>query len=174
MSQKISPFFWFDKEAAEAVKFYVDVFNGNPGMRKKSRITSTLNYDAASAKASGMPEGSVLTMSFELEGQGFTALNGGKPANFDTRFTGAVSFVVSCRTQDEIDYFWDKLGAGAEPGQCGWINRDRFGLTWQIVPASLSDYIGGDDPAGAGRAMKAMLQMTKFNIDRLKSAYEGK
>jgi predicted 3-demethylubiquinone-9 3-methyltransferase (glyoxalase superfamily) len=170
--QKISPFLWFDREAEEAAEYYVATFNGNPGSKKKSKITSTMRYDESSAKASGRPEGSILTVGFELEGESFTALNGGqqpwaKPGGF-------VSFVISCKTQEEIDHFWDKLGAGGETGQCGWINRDRFGVTWQIVPSSLSKYVGGKDPEGAGRAMKAMLSMTKFDIKKLKKAYEGK
>lgn len=154
--------------------FYVDLFNGNPGRKKRSKIGAVLRYDKNAAKASGQPEGSVLTIAFTLEGQDFTALNGGKPEGFETNLTNAISFVVECKTQKEIDYFWDKLGDSGETGQCGWINHDKFGITWQIVPSSLSKYIGGKDPKGAARAMQAMLGMTKFDIAELKKAYLGK
>lgn len=168
---KITPFLWFDHGAEEAAAYYVDVFNGNPAMKKKSKLLTTNRYDEDSAKASGQSAGSVLTVAFELEGARFTALNGGSVL----KMTGGVSFVVECETQAEIDYFWKKLGEdGGETGQCGWINHDKFGVTWQIVPASLSDYIGGDDEEGAARAMKAMLGMTKLDIAKLKAAYTGK
>ena len=151
--QKITPFLWFDHEAEEAAHFYTSVF-------KNSKMGSTMRYDANAAKASGMPEGSVLTASFELEGVQFTALNGGPVM----KFSGAVSFVVSCETQDEIDYYWSKLSEGGEEGQCGWINRDKFGLTWQIVPSNLPELIS--TPAG----MQAMLSMKKFDIAALRAA----
>lgn len=168
-NQKITPFFWFDHEAEEAADFYVSVFNGNPGRKMPSKIGQVNRYDEHAAAVSGQPAGSVLTIAFELEGIPFTALNGGS----HLKISGGISFVVDCATQEEIDYFWDKLGSGGETGQCGWINHDRFGVTWQIVPSKLPDYIGGDSK-GAGRAMQAMLQMTKLDIAKLKQAYEGK
>ena len=172
MRQKITPFFWFQRQAEEAAKYYVDVFNGNPGMKKRSKIGDIQRCDEHAAKASGQPEGSVLTIAFELEGVSFTALNGG-PQEW-AKPSGFTSFVVSCETQDEIDHFWSKLGQDGETGQCGWINHDKFGVTWQIVPSALSDYIGGEDEEGAGRAMQAMLKMTKLDIGALKKAYDGK
>ena len=172
--QKITPFFWFDAQAEEAVKFYVDVFNGNPGKKKESKITATMRHNEESARASDLPVGSVLTVSFELEGQQFTALNGGKPDTFKVQFNGATSFVISCKTQAEVDHFWDKLSAGGEAGQCGWINHDKYGITWQIIPDVLFECIGGKDPEGADRAMKAMMGMEKLDIAALKAAYDGK
>lgn len=151
--QKLTPFLWFDNQAEEAAQFYTSVF-------KNSKLGKIMRYDAASAKASGMPEGSVLTVEFEIEGLPFTALNGGPVM----KFSSAVSFVITCDTQDEIDYYWDKLSEGGEEGQCGWINCDKFGLTWQVVPKDLPKLIG--NPKG----MQAMLGMTKLNIATLESA----
>jgi predicted 3-demethylubiquinone-9 3-methyltransferase (glyoxalase superfamily) len=151
--QKITPFLWFDHEAEEAAEFYTSVF-------KNSKMGSVMRYDAAAAKASGQPEGSALTVSFELEGLPFTALNGGPVM----KFSGAVSFVISCETQDEIDYYWAKLSDGGEEGQCGWINRDKFGITWQVVPSMLSSLI--NSPKG----MQAMLGMKKLDIAALEAA----
>ena len=151
--QKLTPFLWFDHEAEEAAQFYTSVF-------KNSKLGKAMRYDAAAAKASGMPEGSVLTIEFELNGLSFTALNGGPVM----KFSGAVSFVITCDTQEEIDYYWDKLSEGGEAGQCGWINRDKFGLTWQVVPSNLPELIS--NPKG----MQAMLGMTKFDIAALQAA----
>jgi predicted 3-demethylubiquinone-9 3-methyltransferase (glyoxalase superfamily) len=151
--QKITPFLWFDTQAEEAALFYTSVF-------KNSKMGSMMRYDAAAAKAAGRPEGSVLTASFELEGLPFTALNGGPMM----KFSGAVSFVISCETQEEIDYYWEKLTEGGEEGQCGWINRDKFGLTWQVVPANLPELI--KSPGG----MQAMLGMKKLDIAALEAA----
>ena len=151
--QKVTPFLWFDSQAEEAAKFYTSVF-------KNSKMGKVLRYDAAAAKASGRPEGSVLTVEFELEGLPFTALNGGP----QLQMSGAVSFVITCDTQEEIDYYWEKLSEGGETGQCGWINRDKFGVTWQVVPAGLPELI--KTPGG----MQAMLSMTKFDIAALKAA----
>jgi predicted 3-demethylubiquinone-9 3-methyltransferase (glyoxalase superfamily) len=161
--QKITPFLWFDHEAEEAAKFYVEVFSARGGSAsggKNSKLGKVMRYDAASAKAAGRPEGSVLVVEFELEGLPFTALNGGPVM----KFSGAVSFVITCDTQEEIDYYWDKLSDGGEPGQCGWINRDKFGLTWQVVPADLPKLIS--NPKG----MQAMLGMKKLDIAALRSA----
>ena len=166
--QKITPFLWFEKGAEEAAAFYVSVFNRNPGKNIESFVDAKNKYDEASSEASGQPIGSVMIVSFELEGQAFTAINGGPVL----QFTGAISFVVECKTQDEIDYFWEKLGEGGEMGQCGWINRDKFGVTWQIVPEALPTLLSDADGARSERVMKAMLKMTKINIDDLQKAYD--
>jgi predicted 3-demethylubiquinone-9 3-methyltransferase (glyoxalase superfamily) len=168
--EKITPFLWFDHEAEEAANFYVSVFNGNPDRKKESKIGTVSRYDESSAKASGMQPGSVLIAAFELEGHSFTALNGGP----HLKFSGAVSFVIDCKNQAEVDYFWEKLTEGGEAGQCGWINRDKFGLTWQIVPSALPKLLNDPDPEKSGRVMKAMLQMTKINISDLEKAAEQK
>ena len=154
--QKISPFLWFDNQAEEAAKYYTSVF-------KNSKMGNIMRYDANAAKAAGRPEGSVLTVSFELEGLEFTALNGGPVLTMG----GGVSFVVSCDTQEEIDYYWEKLSDGGEEGQCGWINHDKFGVTWQVVPSMLSSLI--DTPAG----MQVMLSMKKLDIAALKAARDS-
>lgn len=154
---KITPFLWFDTQAEEAANFYVSVF-------KNSKITSVTRYgDAGPGKA-----GSVMTVAFELDGQEFTALNGGP----EFQFTHAVSFVVNCKDQDEVDYFWEKLSEGGQEVQCGWL-RDKYGLSWQIVPEGISEVLAGDDDEGSQRAMKAMLGMTKLDINELRRAYAG-
>ena len=152
---KIHPFLWFDDQAEEAMNFYVSVFP-NSKVRQVVR-----NGDAGPG-----PKGSVLTAEFELDGRRFTALNGGP----HFQFTEAVSFVVDCADQDEVDRYWTALSEGES--QCGWL-KDRFGLSWQVVPSALPGYIGGPDAEGARRAMQAMLQMTKLDVARLKAAYEG-
>jgi predicted 3-demethylubiquinone-9 3-methyltransferase (glyoxalase superfamily) len=159
--QKISPFLWFNDQAEEAVNFYCSVF-------KNSKITHTTRYDEASAQVSGRKAGSIMSIGFELEGQQFAALNGGPIFSF----TPAISFVVDCASQEEVDYFWEKLSAKPEVEQCGWL-QDPYGVSWQIVPSALYDYINGPDKEGAGRAMQAMLQMKKLDIAGLKRAYEG-
>jgi predicted 3-demethylubiquinone-9 3-methyltransferase (glyoxalase superfamily) len=160
--QKITPFLWFENQAEEAVEFYTSIF-------KNSRIGNIARYDEAGAKASGRPAGSVMTVEFELEGQQFIALNGGP----HYQFTPAVSFVVNCGTQQEIDYYWEKLAAGGKEIQCGWLT-DKFGLSWQIVPTILSELVSSKDAAKSQRAMLAMLQMVKLDIKQLQDAYEGK
>jgi len=161
--QKIAPFLWFDNQAEEAAKFYTSVF-------KNSKIGRILRYDEASAKAAGRPAGSVLTVEFEIEGQKFTALNGG-PA---FKFNESISLVVNCETQKEVDYFWEKLTSdGGEESQCGWL-KDKFGLSWQVTPTVLIDMLHDKDPEKAERVMKAMLQMQKIEIPKLKAAYGGK
>jgi predicted 3-demethylubiquinone-9 3-methyltransferase (glyoxalase superfamily) len=161
--QKITPFLWFDQEAEEAVKFYTSIF-------KNSKIGRILRYDKQTAKASGRPAGSVLTIEFELEGQKFVALNGGP----QFKFNESVSFVVNCETQEEVDYFWEQLTAdGGEESQCGWL-KDRFGLSWQVTPMVLIDMLHDKDAAKAERVMKAMLQMQKIDIGKLKAACRGK
>jgi predicted 3-demethylubiquinone-9 3-methyltransferase (glyoxalase superfamily) len=161
--QKITPFLWFDNQAEEAAKFYTSVF-------KSSKIGRILRYDEASAKAAGRPAGSVLTVEFEIEGQKFTALNGGP----QFKFNESISFVVNCKTQEEVDYFWEKLTAGGgQEVECGWL-RDKFGLSWQVTPTVLIDMLNDKDPKKAGRVMKAMMQMQKIEINKLKAAYAGK
>jgi predicted 3-demethylubiquinone-9 3-methyltransferase (glyoxalase superfamily) len=161
--QKITPFLWFDNQAEEAAKFYTSVF-------KNSKVGRILRYDETSAKAAGRPAGSVLTIEFEIEGQKFTALNGGP----QFKFNESVSFVVNCKTQKEVDYFWQKLTAdGGQESACGWL-KDKFGLSWQVTPTVLIDMLNDKDPKKAERVMKAMLQMQKIDIKTLKEAYTGK
>ena len=161
--QKITPFLWFNDDAEEAAKFYTSVF-------KNSKVGKILRYDEASAKAAGRPAGSVLTVEFEIEGQKFTALNGGP----QFKFNESVSFVVNCKTQEEVDYFWEKLTAGGgQESECGWL-KDKFGLSWQVTPTVLIDMLNDKDPKKAGRVMKAMMQMQKIEINKLKAAYAGK
>jgi len=160
--QSITPFLWFDQQAEEAATFYVSIF-------KDSRITSVARYDDAGAKASGRPKGSVMTVAFELDGQQFTALNGGPLF----KFTEAMSLVVNCQTQEEVDHFWEKLSAGGQEVQCGWL-KDRFGVSWQVVPTVLMEMLQDKDPEKSKRVTAAMLKMTKLSIERLKHAYEGR
>jgi predicted 3-demethylubiquinone-9 3-methyltransferase (glyoxalase superfamily) len=167
--QKITPFLWFDTQAEEAANFYVSVFQKAPLVSGESKILSVSRYDEAGSKASEMPLGSVMVASFQLEDQQFVALNGGT----FFKFSGAVSFVVNCETQEEVDYFWEKLSEGGEKGQCGWINRDKFGVTWQVVPTILDKYLGDADSSKAQRVMEAMLKMTKIVIADLQKAYKG-
>jgi predicted 3-demethylubiquinone-9 3-methyltransferase (glyoxalase superfamily) len=160
--QKITPFLWFNDNAEEAVKFYTSVF-------KNSKIGKIARYDQAGEKASGRPAGSVMTVEFQLEGQEFVALNGGPMF----KFTEAISFVVNCETQEEVDYYWEKLSAGGKEVQCGWL-KDKFGLSWQIVPTVLGELLSDKDAAKAQRAMEAMLKMVKLDIKKLKQAANGK
>ena len=158
--QKITPFLWFDDQAEEAAKFYASIF-------KNSKVGRILRYDAEAAKASGRPVGSVLTIEFELEGQRFTALNGGP----QFRFNESVSFVVYCETQNEVDYFWEKLIAnGGQESACGWL-KDKFGLSWQVTPTVLIEMLHDKDPKKSERVMNAMMKMGKINISKLKTAY---
>jgi predicted 3-demethylubiquinone-9 3-methyltransferase (glyoxalase superfamily) len=160
--QKITPFLWFDNQAEEAANFYVAVFNN-------SRILNISRYGESGAEASGRAEGTVMTVVFELEGQEFVALNGGPVFTFSP----AVSFVVNCTTQKELDSLWDKLSAGGDEKaqQCGWL-QDKYGLSWQVVPAVLEEMLQDPDPEKAERVMKAMLQMKKIDIAALRQAYE--
>ena len=158
--QKIMPCLWFDNQAEEAVNFYTSLF-------KNSKIVNVARYDEAGAKAYGMPKGTVMTVTFQLNGQEFMALNGG-PA---FKFTEAISFIVNCETQAEVDELWSKLTEGGEEVQCGWL-KDRFGLSWQIVPTVLDEMLSDPDPAKAQRVMEAMLQMKKIDIAGLKRAYD--
>ena len=160
--QRITPFLWFDHQAEEAAKFYVSIF-------KDSRITSVARYDDAAAKAAGRPKGSVMTVAFGLDGQELTELNGGPVF----KFTEAISLVVNCQTQEEVDHFWSKLSAGGQDVQCGWL-KDRFGVSWQVVPTVLSEMLQDKDPEKSKRVMAAMLKMRKISIEGLKHAYEGR
>jgi predicted 3-demethylubiquinone-9 3-methyltransferase (glyoxalase superfamily) len=160
--QRITPFLWFDNQAEDAAKFYVSIF-------KNSRIGSVARYDQEAAKVSGRPEGSVMTVAFELDGQEFTALNGGPLF----KFTEAISFVVNCETQKEVDHFWEKLSAGGQEVQCGWL-KDRFGVSWQIVPTVLTEMLQDKDREKSRRVMAAMLKMIRINIEALQKAYEGR
>jgi predicted 3-demethylubiquinone-9 3-methyltransferase (glyoxalase superfamily) len=160
--QRITPFLWFDSQAEEAANFYVSIF-------KNARIREASRYDEAASKAAGRPKGSVMTVAFELDGQEFIALNGGPMF----KFTEAISFVVNCETQAEVDHYWDKLTAGGQEVQCGWL-KDRFGVSWQVVPTVLTELLQDQDPEKAKRVMAAMLQMKKLSIDGLKRAYEGR
>jgi len=161
--QRITPCLWFDTQAEEAVRFYTSIF-------RNSRIVSISRYGAAGHEVHGMPAGTVLTVAFELEGQAFTALNGGPVFKFNE----AISLQVGCETQEEVDYYWERLSAGGDERaqQCGWL-KDRYGLSWQVVPSVLIAMIQDPDPARAGRAMTAMLQMKKLDIDKLKRAVAG-
>jgi len=156
--QKITPFLWFDNQAEQAAKFYTSVF-------RKSKIVKIARYGAEGEKVSGRPKGSVMTVEFEIEGQRFIALNGGPVF----KFTEAVSFVVNCKTQAEVDYYWRKLSAGGKEVQCGWL-RDKFGLSWQIVPTILGELLSDKDKTKSQRVMQAMLQMVKLDIKTLKQA----
>jgi predicted 3-demethylubiquinone-9 3-methyltransferase (glyoxalase superfamily) len=159
--QKITPFLWFNNQAEEAVDFYRSIF-------KKSRIQKIVRYGEAAARASGRPKGSVLTIKFELEGQEFVALNGGP----HFKFTEAISFVVNCETQKEVDTFWKKLSQGGAGGQCGWL-KDKYGVSWQIVPTALIRMLNDKDEAKSQRVMQAMLQMSKIDIKKLEQAYKA-
>ncbi|PYN34928.1 MAG: hypothetical protein DME01_13730 [Candidatus Rokuibacteriota bacterium] len=161
-TQKITTFLWFDSQAEEAAKFYVSIF-------KDSRIVGITRYDDEAAKAAGRPKGSVMTVAFELSGQEFTALNGGPLF----KFTEAISLVVHCENQKEVDHFWEKLAAGGEEVQCGWL-KDRFGLSWQVVPTVLVEMLQDKNPEKSKRAVAAMLKMKKLDIDALTKAYEGR
>jgi predicted 3-demethylubiquinone-9 3-methyltransferase (glyoxalase superfamily) len=156
--QKISPFLWFDGKAEEAAQFYISVF-------PNSKIGDIL----PTGPDGPGPQGSVLTVAFELDGQKFTALNGGP----HYKFSPATSFVVNCETQDEVDYYWEKLSASGKTMQCGWLD-DKYGVTWQIVPAILVKMLQDKDAEKARRVMQTMMQMVKLDIKPLQQAYDGK
>jgi len=160
--QKITPFLWFDNQAEEAAKFYTSLF-------KNSRIGKIARYDEAGEKVSGRPKGSVMTVEFQIEGQEFVALNGGP----HFKFNEAISFVVNCNTQAEVDRFWKKLSAGGKKVQCGWL-KDKYGVSWQIVPTILGELLSGKDAGKSRRVMQAMLKMVKPDIKKLKQAYDKK
>jgi predicted 3-demethylubiquinone-9 3-methyltransferase (glyoxalase superfamily) len=158
--QKITPCLWFDHQAEEGANFYVSVF-------KNSKIGSVARYGEEGARVSGRPKGSAMTVTFELDGQGFLALNGGPVF----QFSPAVSFLVNCETQEEVDRLWAQLSAGGREEQCGWL-KDRYGVSWQIVPRVLGELMQDKDPKKAERVMKAMLQMKKLDIRGLQQAYK--
>ena len=158
LMQKIATCLWFDGKAEEAVNFYTSVF-------KDSKVGNVARYGDAGPG----PKGSVMTATFEIEGREFMALNGGPMF----KFTPAISFVVNCKTQDEVDDYWNKLLEGGAPQQCGWLT-DKFGVSWQIVPTALGEMMLDKDPAKAKRVMEAMLKMVKLDIKALKQAYEGR
>lgn len=162
--QKITPCLWFESQAEEAANFYVSVFSARGRNSKVGKVT---RYPKAAEEVSGKPAGSVMTVEFELDGQKFIAINGGP----DFKFSEAVSFVVDCESQEEIDYFWEKLSAGGDPKAqiCGWL-KDKFGLSWQVVPAVLGELLQDPDPEKAEKAMQAMLKMGKIVIEDLKKA----
>jgi predicted 3-demethylubiquinone-9 3-methyltransferase (glyoxalase superfamily) len=155
--RRITPFLWFDHQAEEAANLYVSVFPG-------SRIVSVSRY----GEAGPGPKGSVMTVAFELDGQSFTALNGGPLF----QFTEAISFVVDCKTQEEVDRYWAKLSDGGHEGQCGWL-KDRFGLSWQIIPSTLGEMLTDPEPGKARKVMEAMLRMKKIDVAELRKARDS-
>ena len=163
VGQKITPCLWFDDEAEAAVTFYTGIF-------RNSKVVSVSRYGEAGHEIHGKPAGTVLTVAFELEGQAFTALNGGPVFKFNE----AISFQVDCETQEEVDYYWEKLSEGGDPKaqQCAWL-KDKYGVSWQVVPRVLVEMMSDPDSEKSGRAMEAMLQMKKIDIAELKRAYGG-
>lgn len=155
--QKITPFLWFDNQAEEAVKFYTSIF-------QNSKIGDIARYGDAGPG----PQGTVMTAAFQIEGQDFIALNGGPVF----QFTEAVSFVVHCESQEEVDYYWERLSAGGQEVQCGWL-KDKFGLSWQIVPSNMDAMFRGDATAASDRAMAAMMTMKKLDMAAIERAYRG-
>jgi len=162
--QKITPCLWFDNQAEEAVKFYVSIF-------RNSELGAITRYGKEGFEVHKMPEGTVLTVSFKLEGQEFTALNGGPIF----KFTEAISLIVHCESQAEVDYYWGKLTAGGDPKaqQCGWL-KDKYGLSWQVVPVALFDMMKDKDAKKSGNVMNAMLQMKKLDLAGLQAAHAGR
>jgi len=156
--QKITPFLWFKDRAEEAAKFYTSIF-------KNSKVGRITRYGDAGPG----PKGTAMTVTFKLDGTEFIGLNGGPHFTFSE----AISFVVSCKTPREVDYYWDKLSAGGEKGRCAWL-KDKYGVSWQIVPTALGELLADKDAAKSQRVMQAMLQMDKIDIKRLKQAYQGK
>lgn len=157
MQQRITPSLWFDTQAEEAAGFYTSVFKGG-------RIVNVTHYTEAGPR----PAGTVMTVEFELDGQRFVGINGGPQFTFDE----AVSFQINCETQDEVDYYWERLSDRGEEGQCGWL-KDRYGLSWQVVPAAMEELFADPNPARAQRAMQAMLEMRKLDVAALRRAADG-
>ncbi len=153
--QKITPFLWFDNQAEEAINFYTSIF-------KNSKIVNVSRY----GEAGPGPKGTVMTATMQIEGQEFMVLNGGP----QYKFTEAISFFVNCKTQEEVDMLWAKLSDGGEEGPCGWL-KDKFGVSWQIIPTALGELLGDPDPVKAQNVMRAMLQMKKIDISKLKEAH---
>jgi predicted 3-demethylubiquinone-9 3-methyltransferase (glyoxalase superfamily) len=163
--QKITPFLWFDDKAEEAANFYVSIFRRFK--LKNSKIGTITRYEEEGAKVSGRPKGTVMVVTFQLDGQEFMALNGGP----HFKFSEAISFLVNCETQKEVDELWEKLSEGGERGRCGWL-KDKYGLSWQIVPTVLGKMLQDKDAEKSKRVMNAMLKMDKIEIETLKQAYE--
>ena len=161
--QRITPCLWFDHQAEDAASFYTGIF-------RNSKIVKVARYGKAGREIHGQPAGSVMVVAFELEGQSFTALNGGPVFKFNE----AVSFQVNCETQEEIDYYWEKLSAGGDEKaqQCGWL-KDKYGVSWQIVPTIVTEMVGDPDSEKSQRAMEALLRMKKVDLAELKRAYAG-
>ncbi len=160
-TQKIIPHLWFDNQAEEAAKFYISIF-------KNSKIVNVTRYGEAGAEVSGRRKGTVMTVTFQLEGQEFIALNGGPHFTFSP----AISFFVNCETQEEVDELWEKLSEGGEIEQCGWL-KDKYGVSWQIVPTVLGEMLQNKDAERSERVMEALLKMKKIDIKTLKQAYES-
>ena|SRR6266404_2659933 len=167
--QKITPFLWFEKNCEEAVNFYIDVFMNSPHKSKDSKVINIIRYEKG-MDAPGMPEmeGKVITAVFELNGERFMALDGGPVFKFNE----SISFLVDCEDQEEVDYFWEKLSAHPENEQCGWL-KDKFGVSWQIIPREMGEILGNEDRKKAMRATNAMLQMKKIDIQKLRDAFHG-
>lgn len=161
--QKTTPCLWFDNQAQEAANFYISVF-------PNSKINKIDHYMEATEEVSGKPKGSVMTVEFEIDGMEFVALNGGKIPGF--QFSPAISFIVNCQSQEEVDKSWEKLSADPASEQCGWL-KDKYGVSWQIVPTILNKLLRDPDAEKAEKVMAAMLQMKKIDIEGLKKAYEG-
>lgn len=161
--RKITPCLWFDDQAEEAATFYTSIF-------RNSRITGTTRYGEAGNDVHGRPPGSVMTVEFELDSQAFTALNGGPVFKFNE----AVSFQIPCQTQEEVDYYWNRLTAGGEENaqECGWL-KDKYGVSWQVFPVALHEMLSDQDHEKSERVMQAMLQMKKIDVEQLKRAYDG-
>ena len=157
MAEKITTCLWFENQAEEAAGFYASIFDGG-------KVLDVSRY----GEGGPGPAGQAITARFEIEGRTFTALNGGA----DSAFNDSISFVIDCSTQEEVDRYWDALGAGGTEGQCGWL-KDRYGVSWQVVPSVLGGLIGGPDPEGSQRAMRAMLGMQKLDLAALQKAYDG-
>ena len=164
ITQRITPCLWFDDQGEEAANYYVGIF-------RNSRINAISRYSSAGQEIHHRPPGSGMVVSFELDGHSFTALNGGPVFKFNE----AVSLQVNCKTQEEIDYYWEKLGAGGDPKaqQCGWL-KDKYGLSWQIVPGGMDEMLKDADSPAAQRAMMATLQMKKIDMNALQRAYDGR
>jgi predicted 3-demethylubiquinone-9 3-methyltransferase (glyoxalase superfamily) len=161
-AQKITPCLWFDTEAEDAANFYISIF-------KDSKIRSVNRYCKAGTEVHGKPAGSVMAVEFEIEGQKFVGLNGGPQFKFDE----AISFQIHCKTQDEIDYYWSRLAEGGKEVACGWL-KDKFGLSWQVVPTPLFEMLSSGDAAKTERVTAAFMQMKKFDIAKLQRAFEGR
>ena len=162
-TQRITPFLWFDNQAEEAANFYTSIF-------KNSKVLATVRYTEEASQAAGRPAGSVMVVDFELEGQRFTALNGGP----HFKFNEAISFVVHCQSQEEVDYYWDRLSQGGDAAaqQCGWL-KDKFGVSWQITPTLLHKMLNSENQTKKDKVTKAFLQMKKFDIQKLREAYDS-